>query len=422
MKLPDSKTFCVAPWFQIRNENNNTKKVCCWIDSKSPESSFQEPLEYLNSTSITKLKEDLHNGVKNKECSRCWSAEQDGRTSLRQKLNGVLMNNANTIDNTWLKSYFKRKKNFNSDHILMSDIKIGNTCNHACVMCVPDDSSMIYSNWIKDQDVFFIQEKLKKDPEYLERIKTNGFKNQQYRHYVKEILKNTKLKYLKLLGGEPLLDEKLLKDLREVPENQKKNLILYIVTNGSRDLLSVKEYLGNYKSIMFTISLEGIGDVQEYARYGSVWPTLSRNILNFKKAFPSEIIIHTTLQTTTILGFKELANWTKENDIALSIGICQDPDYLSFGSLPPSVRNEVHETLSSANVTTKQRSIGDEEFYSADKVSDIMEQTDFDVALYNKFLRYIKWYENGKKIKPLRSVFPLLFIDNDGNSSYNVKR
>ena len=46
MKLPDANTFCVAPWFQIRNENDGSKRVCCAIKSKDPESIEKNPLEF----------------------------------------------------------------------------------------------------------------------------------------------------------------------------------------------------------------------------------------------------------------------------------------------------------------------------------------------------------------------------------------
>ena len=411
MKLPNSNTFCVAPWFQVRNENNGTKRVCCQIGSKTVKSKGQEPLEFLNSPDNLSLKENLHRGVHDKACTKCWQAEEDGRLSLRKKLNGVLTANASSIKKTWLESYFKRKNNFLSEDVLMADIKIGNTCNYACVMCVPEDSSMIYNAWKKNPDSFFIAEKLIKDPGYLEQIKHTGFANKNYKQYVKQILSNTRLKYIKLLGGEPLLDRQLLAQLKSLPDNRKQTLSLYIVTNGSQDLLAVKKYLGNFKSIMFAISLEGTSKVQDYARYGSNWSMVSKNILSFNHIHPSDIIIHTTLQTTTILGLKDLADWIKENDLALSVGICQEPHYLSFASLPDTVRSQVKKSLTEAKISLTQTKFGDEESWPIEKILDIIDQTRFDRASYDKFLAYIKWYENGKNVPSLKDIFPSLFID-----------
>jgi MoaA/NifB/PqqE/SkfB family radical SAM enzyme len=216
---------------------------------------------------------------------------------------------------------------------------------------------------------------------------------------------------LKLLGGEPLLDKRLLTELRSLPEQQKQKLSLYIVTNGSKDLLATKEYLGNFKSIMFTISLEGTSRVQDYARYGSNWSTVSANIVNFKKLFPSDVIIHTTLQTTTILGLKDLAEWAKKYKLSLSMGLCQRPDYLSFLSLPDAVREQVKKSLVEAKIIISQKTVGDEEGWPIEKIINIMEQTQFDPTQYKKFLDYIIWYENGKNIPNLKDIFPLLFID-----------
>ena len=411
MELPDNRTFCVAPWFQIRNENDGSKRVCCAIKSTYPKSVTQGPLEFLNSAPNIRLKKDLHQGTKSKSCEKCWIAEDNGRISLRQKLNGVLTKNASTINKTWIDSYFKHKNNFRSEDVLMADVKIGNTCNFACVMCVPEDSSMVYNEWRKKSDSFFIKETLQKDPEYLDKIKKYGYKNQNYKKYVKNILSNKKLRYLKLLGGEPLLDQHLLNELKSLPEIQKENLSLYIVTNGSKDLVAIKEYLGNFKSIMFTISLEGIGIVQDYARYGSNWDTVSTNILNLKKLFPSDVIIHTTLQTTTVLGLKDLANWCKKNGIALSVGMCQQPSYLSFASLPNEVREQVKTALVEAEITIRQKSVGDEEQWSVEKIIDTIELTKFDPSEYKKFIEYVEWYEKDKKINKLSNIFPSLFID-----------
>ena len=190
MKLPNADTFCVAPWFQIRNENNGSKRVCCAIKSKDLKSIRQSPLEFLNSPANITLKKKLHEGNKASQCRDCWHAEANSEVSLRQKLNGVLTNNSSSISKTWIDSYFKHKTDFMSEDVMMADIKIGNTCNYACIMCVPEDSSLIYNEWRKKSNAFFIKEKLQEDPDYLDRIKRYGYKNQNYKLYVKNILSN----------------------------------------------------------------------------------------------------------------------------------------------------------------------------------------------------------------------------------------
>lgn len=294
----------------------------------------------------------------------------------------------------------------------MADIKIGNTCNYACVMCVPDDSSMIYNEWRSKPNAFFIKEKLKKDPTYLDRIKNNTYKNPQYRQYVKQILNSNTLKFLKLLGGEPLLDRYLLTSLKELPQSQKQNLSLYIVTNGSKDLIRAREELGPFKSVMFTVSLEGVGKVQEYARYGSNWREVSKNILEFKKKYPSDISIHHTMQTTTILGFDSLADWITQHDLSLTIGLVDDPDYMGLASLPDRVREKVKKKLARQDIQIKQNNVGDEHTVSLSDVVNMIDHIEFNTDLHMKFQNYIKWYEKDKKCIKLKDLFPLLAIDN----------
>ena len=70
----NKKTFCVAPWFQIKNSNNMVKKVCCSISNSITENIPSQTLgsiEYLNSEAILDLKKDLANGVTSEYSSIC---------------------------------------------------------------------------------------------------------------------------------------------------------------------------------------------------------------------------------------------------------------------------------------------------------------------------------------------------------------
>jgi hypothetical protein len=59
--INNKETFCAAPWFQIRNDNDMSKRVCCAISSKITKhipSQSMSSLEYLNSEPILELKKD----------------------------------------------------------------------------------------------------------------------------------------------------------------------------------------------------------------------------------------------------------------------------------------------------------------------------------------------------------------------------
>ena len=388
---PDPGTFCVAPWFQIRNQNDMSKNVC---GSRITDTSVDLlPLDYLNSAEIQGLKQDLHTGIKNKSCSQCWTQESHGVSSLRQKLNGILLNNTNEVKNSWVSAYFKKKTDYTSDFVAMADIKTGNTCNFACVMCNPEDSSKIYTNWAQDTSAGFIQQKLTQVPDYLNTVKLYSLKNNKYLSYVNDVLANTdKLQWLKFLGGEPLLDTTLLEKVRALPAEKKKKISLSFVTNGSVNLKETADYLGKFKNIYFCISLEGTGATQDYARAGSNWHTIEHNILSAVDYKNIQISIVHTLQTTTILGLGELLSWGQQHNLEISLGYCSDPSYLSFKSLSEAARESAKLILSKTNL------------------AGIINNVEFDPLEHQKFINYISWYENANKTtNSLKNLYPLLF-------------
>ena len=137
---------------------------------------------------------------------------------------------------------------------------------------------------------------------------------------------------------------------------------------------------------------------------------IEKNILNFAKAHPTNLVIHYTLQTTTILGLQNLIDWLKKNNLSFSVGVCDRPKHLGFSSLPNVVRDAIKNNL---NKTTeiKQNSFGDLDTISFDKIVKYIDDTPFDAGEYNKFLKYIEWYEKGKNTITLKELFPDLYID-----------
>ena len=103
-------------------------------------------------TKIKNMRKQMHKGDKVAQCKSCWTVEAQGRRSLRLNLNDFITNGRGShLESSWLQSYFNRKDDFVTDQVMLTDIKIGNTCNFACVMCNPKDSSMIYNYWSKNK-------------------------------------------------------------------------------------------------------------------------------------------------------------------------------------------------------------------------------------------------------------------------------
>jgi MoaA/NifB/PqqE/SkfB family radical SAM enzyme len=414
IEKPNLKTFCPAPWFQIRSDNNKDKRPCCEIEFDSNPSK-EDPIDYLNSDHLIKLKKELHSGIKSKECQRCWFKEDNGFKSQRQNLLNIITDGKSYKD-SWVNSFFKKKTTYNSDFLVSADIKVGNTCNFNCIMCQPENSSQIYNDWFKRQDSEFVKDRLTLDKNYFSTMKNFSFKNNYYRQFINNIFDTTNnLLWLRLVGGEPMLDSGTLKKIKELPSHQKNKLKLAFVTNGSVDLNKTLDYIEGkkFKHVQINISLEGIGKIQEYARYGSNWEQIEKNILqvqNYSKNV--NLSITYVIQTPTLLRLKDLLTWVEKHNLFLSISPLYRPDYLSLKTLPKEFNDAIKEDLTKfTNVIRQDVDTGqDNETPNAlsgkQFIKILNNSSNFDELLFKKYLRYIKWYEENKNIPTLSEIIP----------------
>ena len=403
----NKETFCAAPWFQIRNDNDMSKRVCCAISAKITKhipSQSMSSLEYLNSEPILELKKDLANGIKSEHCNECWIKEENNIQSLRQNLNSLLTKQKDPVKLNWMHAYFGKKNDFNSDMILSADIKVGNTCNYACVMCQPEDSSLIYANWMANLDHPIVQSALAQDPDYLLRAKSFTFKNKVFLDYLDDVLENNKhIKFLKFLGGEPFLDKFLIDKLKQLPGNVKSKLSLLFTTNASKDFSDIIDSLGDFKYIQCSVSLEGIGEVQEWARYGSNWEQVEQNVLKAVNNPKIDMAVLYTFQTATVLGFRDLAIWCRNNNIKLGTNMVDEPACLSVKTLPHELKKKLL-----VDIVNNKNIIDDTETRYEDllvRVNDL----EYDPSLRDDFFEYIEWYETNKNVKKLKNIFPELY-------------
>jgi MoaA/NifB/PqqE/SkfB family radical SAM enzyme len=388
-----SDTFCSAPWFAVRLDWDGRYRPCCEI--KLAESEFTGRTNYsLNDSTVEEwmssdylkyLKESLGNGQKVNECADCWHKEDSNITSLRE-ISNVGAGGTN-LDNSWIKLFLKRN-DYSKFHLLSADVKLSNVCNFACAMCSPADSSKLFSKWKSQTESEFVSKILDKNPKYFEIISENYDSKKGYDH-LKEILKFP-IRNLKLLGGEPLLDKQMLTILREVDTVKQSQIHLHFVTNGSQDLLKIAEQLKNYKSLSFSVSLEGIGPLQDFVRAGSNWNQIQENLLAAKSA-GIDITIHHTVQAMTILKTNDLLDWCKSNGFVVSFGVLDTPEYLSVSVLPLEVREKAIRHIADNSLTAL-----------IEAMPDCSEK-------YIEFLKFVKWFEKDS-ISKLADLVPELQI------------
>ena len=354
MKINDS-TFCAAPWFQLRNINLGNYRTCCSINQEKSKFTGQidykwpahSPADWMNSDYMHYLRQELTNGNQLPECDRCWRREDHQMTSQRQILNDTISyNQGDQLDQTWVKSYFNKKNNYAHDLLLISDIKLTNLCNFACAMCVPHDSTQIYTQWQKTKKHTWVIQQLQNNPNYLDQVKQVYI--DKHNHQLLQYAIQKQVRHIKILGGEPLLDPVALELLGAIDLPQKKRTSLIIITNGSVDLDSTCQQLGDFQTIQFVISLEGIGAVQDYIRKGSSWDFIEKNIDHFLMKYSNSknnLSIHHTVQALSLYHLHELVSWCNFRNIQLSTEILSTPEYMSVAVIPEQMRLDCFQNL-----------------------------------------------------------------------------
>jgi organic radical activating enzyme len=391
-------TVCLASWFQVRNTINNELKCCCQLDTQNTDFKFKNnnKIDFNNFVSdseyLTYVRENLTQGNRLKECNQCWSKERNGVKSLRQQLNDMFTYNR-TLENSWFHSYMKNKTDYSQDLLLGADLILLNLCNYSCAMCIPHASSKIYSIWKKNLENEFVKAGLEREPDLLDNIKENFMSGINYR--LLQTMLDNNIRYLKILGGEPLMDEKLLKMLDGY--DNRKNCHLHFITNGSRSIKQIAERFSEYKCVTFSVSIDGIEEVQDFIRRGSNWNTVKQHVLEFGNI---DVSIHCTVQALNFVHLHKLASWCQQHELKLSLGILDQPAYMKLDLLPEHL---IEQGIESILPYTDCLIVEDEDTGTQNQIFDfrkfILDNYTPDFKLRPQLKRYLDWYDSSHEWK-----------------------
>ena len=139
---------CILPWIAVdRNPKTQKGKItfspCCFFDTSKK---YRSVAEYWNSDEIKELRQYFIEDKRHPGCNQCWNAEDKGIKSLRQSVN-----------ESRLEEFITRTDTTTCED-MPAQVKytVGNQCNLACRMCVPNSSSKVKKVW----DTLQIEDKL----------------------------------------------------------------------------------------------------------------------------------------------------------------------------------------------------------------------------------------------------------------------
>jgi organic radical activating enzyme len=346
----NKKTFCVLPFLHLATHPIGTVTPCCVTDmtndvSTAKKNGFNMFLgkdrieDISNSESFNVLRKKMISGEVPLECKNCFLLEQNNLTSKRIESNKKF---EKSIDECF--------ENVNQDGSLKEidyqylELRLGSVCNLKCSTC----NSFSSNRWNEDVNIFkgtkFEKFYFKND------IKTEWYRDPQF--YDELFEKCNKLEEIWINGGEPTLIREHEYFLTKLIDS---GLAGTISLNYSINLTSLPEHLiekwKSFKKVTLQLSVDDLGNRNEYIRFPSKWDTIYKNLKRISKE--KDIFTLELMQTVSLFNVCNINNFKKfSNDMGIYVAhnYVNYPEFLHVSLLPDEMKTEV---LNNSNHLTK---------------------------------------------------------------------
>ena len=335
------------------------------------------------------LRQQLLSGQAPEHCQTCYYEESFDKLNGRQR---QLLKSAVTVDNFDLSlrsspHYKNFKYSFDNNGLanlapVDLQIDLGNTCNSACIMCGPEASSRLESDYHKlnkiNPQLFF------KPESYISWTKNPKL----VRQFVEELVNIPNLRYIHFLGGETLYEQSFYTICESLIEHGiAKNIIVGTTTNGTIYNNRIQNFIENFKEFHLGISIESVTELNDYVRYPSGIDSVLSNIDKFlelrSKLSGLYISLRITPNVFTISEIDKLFTYMLEKQvIAESCNILHEPRYLRIELMPDNIRSEIKQKI---------ETIIDSYKLSKDNIANIRRSDHIGQVIANTILDYYKF-------------------------------
>jgi len=273
-------------------------------------------------------------------CTACYQEERMGTASLRQQENKGWsrmreMPPINEVIDRWQETGV-------CDQPVSLDINFSSLCNLKCRMCFSGLSSELAKEQktIVDDHGWEWKGHLSWEPTDMEII--DHGKNTKLMTELYDMMKNTKRIYLK--GGEPSLLQTMYNYLDyPVDQGYAENIQIKFNTNMTNVQKRFVQLMDKFRKVDLTMSIDGIGDVQEYIRAPSKWSSISKNITYFiENNDRADLMVSPCWQIYNLFNIYEHLEWfnemNKKRKVEVTPIILDYPMHFRIDSLPYEIR------------------------------------------------------------------------------------
>lgn len=345
------KGFCPLPWMHLSANTDTSMRVCCNTDHGGHVRNEKGEIVYLSDLSSAReamnqathktLRAQMLKGERPDFCKRCYVEEDHGAVSIRQI---YLRHFSSVLDSALDAARSARAKGAHEGEIdpriTYADFSLSNNCNLKCRMCSPHSSYPLL-NEFKELGLHFSPDQAEKAHKGWNFDENLGRIAAEVVPYLTEMLTT---------GGEPFLSQQHYKILELcVASGRSHEIVLRYHSNLTVLPDRLLKIWRNFRKVEIHVSLEGVGELNEYVRYPAKWSQILANLetLNsLRSEISMHIEVHTCLQAISWLRLGDLLHWVAKTSIELGaifpripypIWIDQ-PNDMTLLVLPPKLR------------------------------------------------------------------------------------
>ena len=297
-------SYCPLPFNHLAIRPNGKVYPCCafrWDDV--PEDFNINDPDVFNHPFLVNIREKMLKNEPISGCSKCYENEEKTGTSTR-------------------KYFIKNSDEYGievatASKLVYLDLALSNTCNNKCRMCNAELSTSWYSDW-----------------KALGRKIPKGILEQ---NTVLENYDLSEIKFIKLIGGEPLMEQAKFIDI--LKRCDRKNLTILLTTNATlipnEELTSL---LKECKIFKVNLSIDATGPLNDFLRKGSKWEKTVEVIRWFTDNFTEKdsVNVYSVISIYNVNHIDKMYFFLKEHfpKVGLSLSMIDGPDWMHPKHLP----------------------------------------------------------------------------------------
>lgn len=330
-------------WNHLASHPNGSVSVCCQGDFSNSDTFARTNGQMLflgkntldeirNSESFKQVRLNMLAGIEPSQCHRCYETERSGGRSKRQ-LENHLYNWKEDDTFTYVDGSIDSPLQF-------IELRLGNTCNLACITC----NSISSSKWSKDEQ--FLTKKIEWFKAFENSKQTRWFESEEFYENLAAISKHVQKIYIN--GGEPLLIKQhkvLLQKLIDM--GVAKNIhIEYSINLTIKDEEFI-ELWSQFKRVVVQFSIDALGEFNDYLRWGSKFENIVANLEWFIANKPDNVY-YMVCQTLSAINYVEVPcmyNWLKNYNLDMHVNPVYSPSYYSASALTEQEQEQVKESI-----------------------------------------------------------------------------